>query len=256
MHINKLPLQDFGLKTEAAPVYKEQAPLDYITVPIALQDFTQNAAAQNNTPTHTIQAPKSKEPEQRSVPNINEDVGTETTQQLSAGVESGNRSNGHIIPEPRIDEEIIKQNQMLEASLTQIKHQLAAIEKAQDSRFLNLSQSVLTLVRNVVFKIFKTPSLATAVAEPIISHIQQVLSSINSQSKINIAVPNNLSDGVKTNLVDMLKNAAAKLNIEVIEHANDSQSIEVNWVEGKAEFQVDRPLQIIEEEVRKFNTSA
>jgi hypothetical protein len=235
MHINKIHLTDFGSKVACGQEGSNNG-LSVQLKPIHLEEFLM--------PYHRVAVlPQSCEEEtmvEASLAGVEENV---SVQEVNLEPIS-----------PFIDDEILRQNQVLETSLAQIKVKLAEIEQAQDARFSMLSQSILNFVKSIVEKIFKSPKLAMVVAETIVKHINQVLGRLSMQSKVNVMLPNNLSEGVKHNLVDMLKSAASKLNIEVIEHANDE--IEVNWVEGKAEFQVEKSLAIIEEEVQKFTTSA
>ncbi len=150
--------------------------------------------------------------------------------------------------------ELIKQNSLLEASLNEIKTQLIAIEKSQDIKFSQLSASIVIFIKNLADKIFSKSTFTPIIANNIISHIDDVLKRIKSQSKISISIPENFNIDIKEALMMLLKQTASNLNIDIIEHKENDQNIKLNWTDGRAEFQVDQTLKIIEEEVGKFNT--
>lgn len=154
-----------------------------------------------------------------------------------------------------VTQEILEQNKHMESILIQIRDSLAAIENQQQEGLVSLSKRMLEYVSLVSRKLFGSSSFASVFSEVIQSRISNIVSNLSTASLVTIKLPK-IEGGIKDNLVHAIKNTAGKLNIEIIEHADDEKRVEVGWESGKAEFDVEQTVTAVEQQVHKLDTTS
>lgn len=154
-----------------------------------------------------------------------------------------------------VTQEILEQNKHMESILIQIRDSLAAIENQQQEGLLSLSKRMLEYVSLVSRKLFGSSSFASVFSEVIQSKISQIVTNLSTASLVTIKLPK-IEGGIKDNLVHAIKNTAGKLNIEIIEHADDAKRVEVGWESGKAEFDVEQTVAAVEQQVHELDTTS
>ncbi len=148
-----------------------------------------------------------------------------------------------------LEKSILEQNIITQNALSEIKTMLADIEKQQSSYLEQLSKNILVFIKNLTSKLLVNPLFSKTVTEVAVNHINDIIRKVKHSSSLNIIVPKDMSETVKSSLLTTFKSTASKLNIEVIEHEDDHKNIAVEWEDGKAELQLDNSIKIIEEEL-------
>ncbi|MDF3047338.1 MAG: hypothetical protein K0R73_456 [Candidatus Midichloriaceae bacterium] len=155
-----------------------------------------------------------------------------------------------------VEKLMLEQNTLTQNTLTEIKVLLADIERQQQVRFTEFSKNVLLFVKNLSDKIFQSSIFGKTIADTMISHINDIIQKVKHSSSLNIKIPKSMSESVKASLLEAVKSTASKLNIEIIEHEEEGKNVSVEWDDGKADLEIDKPLKAIEEELHKFDSKS
>lgn len=154
-----------------------------------------------------------------------------------------------------ITQEILEQNRHMESILMQIRDSLAAIESQQQESLITLSKKMLEYVSLVSRKLFGSSNFSKVFTDIVQSRISNIIDNLSTKSLITIKLPK-VEGNLKENIINTIKNTAGKLNIEVIEHEHSVQKVEVGWDSGKAEFDVEQTVAIVEKQAHKLDTTS
>lgn len=155
-----------------------------------------------------------------------------------------------------VEKSMLEQNTLTQNTLSEIKELLADIERQQDTRLKELSKNILLFIKNLTSRLFANPLFGKTVTDVAVTHINDIIGKVKNSSSLNIKIPKDMSEAVKSSLLTTFKSTASKLNIEVIEHEEENQKIAVEWEDGRAELQLDNPIKVIEEELHKFDNKS